>query len=175
MLDMKLPTLQQRSVCSSSDGSFEMLNHEEEHDEDEDSECSAPPLELRSVSTSSSEGSYGSASTGSSYRASLGSTKEPEDCGSSNEDDDLDWEHLADVCGASAPFPIEAKSLEGEGSAHATMELSANNVELGSITWSTYTYLADSGASSHMGPGDEGMFDLEKRKSTIKVGNGKIL
>ena len=40
---------------------------------------------------------------------------------------------------------------------------------------STFTYLADSGASSHMGPGDEGMVDLEDRKLTIKVSNGKVL
>ena len=37
------------------------------------------------------------------------------------------------------------------------------------------TYLADTGASSHMGPGDAGMFDIEKVKSSIKVGDGKHL
>ena len=37
------------------------------------------------------------------------------------------------------------------------------------------TYLADSGASSHMGPGASSMFDIETKPCTIKVGDGNML
>ena len=37
------------------------------------------------------------------------------------------------------------------------------------------TYMCDSAATSHMGPGDEGMVDFENTKMGVKVGNGEML
>ena len=123
----------------------------EDNDNDE-SVGSVPALAQRSVASSSSGGSYGT----------VGS-------------DNLDWEYLTDETEATAPFFIEAQALEEEGSAFPHLELGSNNVEVGSDKITPYTYLADSGASSHMGPGDEGMTQLEDRQSAIKVGDGKVL
>lgn len=39
----------------------------------------------------------------------------------------------------------------------------------------TWTYLADSVASTYMGPTDEGMFDYQDTDTEIKVGNGKTV
>ena len=36
-------------------------------------------------------------------------------------------------------------------------------------------WLADSGASTHMGPSDEGMFNVRKVRSEVKLGNGEVL
>jgi hypothetical protein len=52
----------------------------------------------------------------------------------------------------------------------ATLHVNSKGAKIG-----PNTYLADTGASSHMGPGDEGMFDFEDKSTTIKVGNGKHL
>ena len=34
--------------------------------------------------------------------------------------------------------------------------------------------LADSGATTHMGPSDDGMFDCKPGNGSIKVGNGEL-
>jgi hypothetical protein len=52
----------------------------------------------------------------------------------------------------------------------ASLNVSGNGPKLG-----PNTYLADTGASSHMGPGDTGMFDIKENKSSIKIGDGKGL
>ena len=39
----------------------------------------------------------------------------------------------------------------------------------------THTFLADSGASSHMGHCDAGMFDFQRKSCGVKVGDGKTL
>ena len=39
----------------------------------------------------------------------------------------------------------------------------------------TNIWLADSGASTHMGNSDEGMFDVKVIKSPVKIGNGKTV
>ena len=69
--------------------------------------------------------------------------------------------------------PANEDIILGE-QANSLMEVSSNATDQWKIGFNTY--LADSGASSHMGPGDSGMFDLvQKKPCSIKVGDGNIL
>ena len=51
--------------------------------------------------------------------------------------------------------------VDQEGIVAVGLETSANSTECRDTQITPNTYLADSGASSHMGPGDQGMTDLE--------------
>jgi hypothetical protein len=92
----------------------------------------------------------------------------------SNDDDESVWSFELDELDAGTGRELAIPSVELAGISN-TDELAALKMEGKSAKIGPHTYLADSGASSHMGPGDAGMFDLIDESTTVKVGNGKHL
>jgi hypothetical protein len=85
-------------------------------------------------------------------------------------DDNKEFEMFLDL-----DMQLHVEDEAGRELAIPTVEFAALKFEGKSAKIGPNTYLADSGASSHMGPGDTGMFDLEDKHATIRVGNGKQL
>jgi hypothetical protein len=90
-----------------------------------------------------------------------------------SDDDESVWSFDLDELDAETGRELAIPSVEIAG--FSNTELAELKMEGKSARIGPNTYLADSGASSHMGPGDAGMFDLIDESTTVRVGNGKHL
>ena len=136
----------------------------------ESTDTGPPPLVSRQVSDDSSDDSTAS------YRRGFRPKWDSDD----SDDDDSVWT-VADSNNSESGLIFDLDELfeelldheTGRETANPTVETAALKMEGKSINIGPHTYLADSGASSHMGPGDAGMYDLTDKKTTVKIGDGK--
>ena len=81
---------------------------------------------------------------------------------------------------SSSPETLEQEGMEGNpdvdvATVNKRMEMACKALEAKGKTIGPHINFADSAASSHMGPSDDGMYDLEDREAAIKVGSGELL
>jgi hypothetical protein len=145
-----------------------LMGRQYDTDSDEESCGDVPPLMERGncdESSSSDDDSFIAPTRG--WRPKY---DDSDDDDSIATDDNKEFELFLDL-----DMQLHVEDEAGRELAIPTVEFAALKYEGKSAKIGPNTYLADSGASSHMGPGDAGMFDLEDKHATIRVGNGKQL